>query len=375
MDPQDIVWRGVESAERYYRELAFYQTFAGRPWCPTVTARDEQGLRYGLPGHPTLAEALRAGGPPTSRSQIAGSLGLALLELHTAGVTHGNLSAETILVEVSSGQPLLTAPLALASPPGRRFAEAFDLRGCGPLLLRQECPPAVPSRCYERDLAKILDVSTEGLVQRVAACLREELAELGGEERQARKDIPYGSLHLPGLLECEGRRSPSVRLEAFGVDFRGQSVLDVGTHTGSLLFECLERRAELAVGVEFNRERVSWVNRAASFMGLADRVWCWWSDVTTLSLPPEWIERFSILSFQAVFGWLGAKGPDALQRCLKLLRPGGTLLFETNHCQGKSAEEWAQRLVASADGLIENPLFVRKEWERYAYIAVKRRSG
>ncbi len=80
--------------------------------------------------------------------------------------------------------------------------------------------------------------------------------------RVTKKKLIYSSFSLPGfeVKEKETQRNTVKRLERFGINqdaIFGKSVLDLGCHTGAILFEVQKWNPGYCLGIEYDIEKVS----------------------------------------------------------------------------------------------------------------------
>jgi hypothetical protein len=122
------------------------------------------------------------------------------------------------------------------------------------------------------DIGRILGLDSRFAVNMAKEALTLSLKDSGGAywERLSAGQI-YGTIDVPGFFQ-EGRRDPKVRLDQFGVDLYGKTVLDMGSNAGAMSFEALNRGATHVRGLELLGPRVQTANLIARFAGIDDRV-------------------------------------------------------------------------------------------------------
>lgn len=140
----------------------------------------------------------------------------------------------------------------------------------------------------------------------------------------------YGSFSLPGFTvpASEAQRDTARRLERFGVtheEIAGKSVLDLGCHVGSVLFEVQQFGPGRCLGVEYDADKVAAARAVAGFCGL-DRVKFRQADVDTLAVN-DLGGAFDVVFCLALEAHVGDR--DRLYRLLGETTRG-ILLFEGN---------------------------------------------
>lgn len=69
----------------------------------------------------------------------------------------------------------------------------------------------------------------------------------------------------------ETQRDSARRLELFGINeevLRGKTLLDLGSHTGAMIFEAQKFKPSQSLGVEYDEDKVEIANRIAAYCGL-----------------------------------------------------------------------------------------------------------
>lgn len=255
--------------------------FADRPWLAPTLAEGKRWLATASYPHEARLDRLAADADEKTRLRIADQLADALFEIFMEGFAHRDLRASKLYF--LDGQLILSGfELMEPYPPGGRpaFAVSCDLAGRGLPSVGQG-----PAMYYAAErpeaVAVALRVRPERLVERVAGQLAEALrtASVSFHGRKRRK-VPkagrvYGSFSLPYLSvgADEAQRDSARRFERFGVeadDLGGKRVLDLGSHTGAMLFAAQRFAPARCLGVEYDTEKVRTANRIAGLNGLSN---------------------------------------------------------------------------------------------------------
>lgn len=174
----------------------------------------------------------------------------------------------------------------------------------------------------EVDIGKLLNASSNWVVKYVKEKILKELSDVSGAywERNSPGQI-YGNIYLKDF-QVEGRRNPKERLDAFGVDFKGKTVLDVGSNTGSITFEAYNRGASHVSGIELRLERTKVASTIAAFTGIDFNVNFCSLDILKYEIVPYQIVICLSVDHQV-------EDPRHLYKCLYDTTLE-TLLFETS---------------------------------------------
>ena len=88
-----------------------------------------------------------------------------------------------------------------------------------------------------------------------------------GDKAYSASKYPGGYHTLTiGDVRLEGQRDPSFRLKLAPFDFKGKTVLDIGSNQGGMLFE-VGREIKWGVGIDYDPKMVNVANRIASIQG------------------------------------------------------------------------------------------------------------
>ncbi len=169
-----------------------------------------------------------------------------------------------------------------------------------------------------RERLAVLDEQGNGL-----DVLKQKLSIMYGEKQMfSGKGCFYQSLPLLGI---EGERPTDVRIQTYGLNelVEGKTVIDIGCNTGFLDI-MIGEKAKSVCGVEYNQSLVDIANEVISFLDRSNVMVCQ-GDFLTYQTQ----ETFDVVFLFAVHGWLDCKAEDGAEKIISLLKPNGSIVFES----------------------------------------------
>jgi hypothetical protein len=219
-----------------------------------------------------------------TRAEVARQAVLAAFDIFCAGLAHRDFQMRNVFW-VDGQLKVVDFETLEAYPPGERppFPLSYDLTGEGlksPFLtgnMGYVCKPHP-----ESSLQAVLGVPLERALGELRKELKRELLQASegfathryGQKRHVcRAGRIYSSFDLPffSVGPDETQRDSAIRLSDFGVGeetFRGKTVLDIGCHTGAMLFSIQKYAPRRCLGLECDADKVRVARRIAAYNGL-----------------------------------------------------------------------------------------------------------
>ena len=264
----------------FEREMLAQRLFAGRAWLSPMLSSGPNWFVSPLYSDEARLDRAVAGMDEATRRAVARQVGWALFDIFAAGFAHRDFHARNLFWV--DGQLRVTDFEMMGQyPEGQRpaFPVSYDIVGRG-----LDSPSLTGNMCYgtpRRDvgLAHLLGVSTEELLDGMAAELKEAVAEVSrtfkarGSRHTCEAGRVYGSFRLRYITvsDEEVQRNSTKRFAKFGISgqtLRGKRVLDLGSHFGAICFTCQPFEPGACVGVEYDRDKVVVAQRIAAYNGL-----------------------------------------------------------------------------------------------------------
>ena len=285
---------GPESSEALDNEVLARKVFESEPWLvPIVRAGDRTIALPRLPDDRRL-DRLAPHLSGEERLSVARQAVRVAFDIFRHGYAHRDFHTQNMFW--IDGRLLLIDFEGLAAyPPGTRpaFPQSYDLTGAG-----LPSPFNTKNACYAsghpKSLEVVLGISLEeALDAHVADLLAEGKAvsrtfKRGTGRHHCAVERIYASFDVPHFRVPpeEAQRATEDRFREFGITgdgLSGQTVLDLGSNTGGVLFEAWRRGAASGLGVEYDVDKVRWSEKVAAYAGIGDAVRFRRADVDTLT--------------------------------------------------------------------------------------------
>ena len=250
-------------------------TLTGHPWFDVAA----------YPGENRLDQVLARATEP-ERHRLASEALSIVLDLYVAGYAHRDFHARNLAL-VAGRLQLHDFEFLLPFPPKYRprFPESYDITGQGlPSPARTNNMGFNADRGGRRNLpviAHAAGISWDDARRGLADLLRAELltvsktfrSDKGGNRHVCKTERIYCSFAVPGLVVRgeEAQRNAARRFARYGMtksDLAGKRILDLGCHTGGMLFAAQEFQPGQCRGVEYDLDKVRVARRIAAFADL-----------------------------------------------------------------------------------------------------------
>jgi len=298
------------------------------------------------------------------REEVACKLFQTLFELHRRGICHGDVNPGNIMLDENLNPFLIDSEFDQV-PTGVPFYESFDVFGRPPVPLSWQ-GKAGPPVCYLNSVGPTIGFSAERAFDVLVERLKARIVACSGSEKDADfKDLgyAYSSYEFPGFA-LKGWRNTKVRMQVLGsVSFAGKTILDVGSGTGTMLFEAARAGAKECVGIEVNKDRVDAANDLSVYLGLKDKVRFVEGDpfvggvekVMELIHSLSGRKRFDMILFLSLMGRIpnGEAIPTEMRKMCR------ELILETNHVDDKKPDHFESLLKSSGFADVR---FLGKAW-------------
>lgn len=266
-------------------EMLAERLFSGRPWkVPIVAAGDLWIASPVFPQESRLDVLAPELNMPTKLEIARQSVWLAF-EIFLEGYAHRDFHSKNLFF-VDSQLILIDFEEMGQYPKGQRppFPNSFDLCGEG----MDDSPWGGKVMHYgattqsKTSLQEVLEVPLEHLLEEVKREFNRRLADVAQTFRSAKarrnrhtcvEECIYSSFSLPhfGVAKEETQRDSSRRLQVFGVTretLYQKTLLDLGSHSGAMIFESQKFAPRYCVGVEYDAEKVDITSKIAAYCGL-----------------------------------------------------------------------------------------------------------
>ncbi|SDC34022.1 class I SAM-dependent methyltransferase [Shouchella lonarensis] len=201
-----------------------------------------------------------------------------ILDLYVHGFAHCDLHAKNLFYH-NSRVTLIDYETLRKYPNGHPppFFESYDLTGkglkspyeTGNMFFFKEHPVSI---CNILHVAT-LDEATEALKTKIISELTS--ASTSFRKKQGRlvpkKTMPYATFSLPTIEVKTAHRNSTRRLQQFEMnesDLRNKTLLDLGSHCGSMIFESQKLKPKMCLGIEYDEDKVHVAKKIAAFAGL-----------------------------------------------------------------------------------------------------------
>ncbi len=301
-------------------ELAAYRRLADSGVVPRLLSSDDETIELQYCG--SRLEALDPSDYPSVDDVFA-----ALAGVHAMGIAHGDLHGRNVLVD-SCGRVRVIDFEWCADDDYAPLRDAYDL--VGPARSSVVVDPTPGGMFWDRDhplaMMQLFGVTAAEAYDRYVARLRDRARLVSGPGRHGgtRDGRPYQSFSHPLFSLSDAQRDTARRIDAWGVDLTGRSVLDLGSNIGAVSLACIQRGAASVTGIEGDSDRVDVARRIAAVCGLHHRV----------SFRRKSIEAYLPVATQhdvvlvlAVDAWVDA--PETLYRAVARVARS-TIIIESN---------------------------------------------
>lgn len=176
------------------------------------------------------------------------------------------------------------------------------------------------------------------------------------------------------LLDIVGERSSDIRINIYGLEklLEGKKVIDVGCNTG-FLDMTLSTKVKSIYGIEYNQSLVDIANVVISYFHRKELL----KNVTVSQadfLKFETTEKYEVVLFFAVHGWLDCSAQQGVEKIIDLLTNSGMVVFESQDLEKgdplyKSYCYWFERngMKQIRSGTICDDGKTNREWCVYSY--------
>ena len=260
---------GLYAAEvhgRIMREVLFMQRFGPLGIAPKLIDYGYDFVDMEMIKGTMATEALRglaaAGGDVVSfQRRIVETL----FKIHINGYSHCDYHAGNLIVTGDGSVVVIDGEYSREMPDDIACAHGFDFGARGDWMAERFGHP--------QSAAALIDGVHGGTLRMLAAMLVEELRAASGSSSDVNDTrYIYHTYDLPGLRieQPAAQRDVGARLDKYGINFAGRTVLDLGCNIGGLTLGAAARGAT-CVGVDTDAKRITVANRLARFGGLAAR--------------------------------------------------------------------------------------------------------
>jgi len=298
---------------------------------------------------------------PDQKDRVLEQLSRTLFELWNSGFIHNDVHGNNVLMDYSGNPMLIDFEHCSIRPNDVPFIHSPDLVGGGKTHAHWNKPGEV-------DLGVLIGGNNISVAKIADLVIRKAYNECSGPfwERVTKNQV-YGTIDIPHF-KIDGRRNASDRLDKFGIDLAGKTVLDLGCNTGHMCFEAMNRGATRVTGLEYIAPRAAAANLVSTFVGWGHKAQFHHCDfdVDDLSSHRSDITFAFAIDHQA-------KDAQKLYRNLYELT-NETLLFETS--RQPEFREWCKDQLlkvgfSSVDYIGESSSSDRKSRSRMDYIVRK----
>lgn len=263
------------------RELAAQELFRGSPWLAPVAKKEGNWLLF--PWYPPERRLDHLAGSldEQERFEVARQAIQILLDIFLKGYAHRDFHSENLFL--LDGQLIVTDFEVLeAQPEDARpaFPRSYDITGVG-----LDSPFKTMNMCYTADdprkksLRHVLGIPISRVLEGIEQGFKEQLRlasttfQTHRRRHTCRAQRIYGSFALPHLTvtKSEAQRDSARRLDNFRIQddaLRGNTVLDLGSNIGGMVFELQKLKPGRCVGVEFDLDKVELATKVAAYNGL-----------------------------------------------------------------------------------------------------------